>query len=36
VWRWATTRIALEPGGSDGPKVSAERSGTLRADALGG
>ena len=34
-WRWATTRISLEPGGSGGPSVSAERSGTLRADALG-
>jgi len=34
-WRWATTRIALEPGRADGPTVSAERSGTLRADALG-
>lgn len=38
TWRWATTRIALEPragGSGGGPAVSAERSGTLRAEALG-
>jgi transcription termination factor Rho len=35
TWRWATTRIALEPGGTGGPSVSAERSGTLRPEALG-
>ena len=37
-WRWATTRIALEPrvgGSGGGPAVSAERSGTVRAEALG-
>ena len=37
-WRWATTRIALEPQVGDsggGPAVSAERSSTVRAEALG-
>ena len=35
TWRWATTRIALDPGGAGGPSVAAERSGTLRPEALG-
>ena len=34
--RWATTRVALDPPDADGqPKVSATRSGTLRAELLG-
>jgi transcription termination factor Rho len=31
TWRWATTRVSLDPGGA----VSGERSGTLRPETLG-